>query len=382
MKSRIVVIGGGFAGLYAALAAARVGEGHVAVSLVSREAWLTIRPRLYEADPASLRADLIAPLETVGATFLPGEVTGLNGQEFSLASGKTIPFDRAIVATGSVMPRPLFPGAALCHSIDDGPSAESFDDALRDSASAPLVRITVIGAGFTGIELALELRDRIARQAGEAAAERARIVLLDAATDVGAELGPGPRPAIQQALAEARIETRVGIRIAAVHHDSVELVGGGRIPSDVAVLCTGLRAAPFVANLAGLKDSHGRLVVDRYLRAPEVPSVFVAGDAAAAETEPGRPTLMSCQHALTLGRFAGENAARDLLGLPLIPYAQSRYVTCLDLGRSGAVFSEGWDRKPKLTGAEAKRIKVEINTRRIYPPTGDRDAILAASRLP
>ncbi len=90
---------------------------------------------------------------------------------------------------------------------------------------------------------------------------------------------------------------------------------------------------------------------------------------------------MSCQHALTMGRFAGYNTARDLLGLPLRAYRQPRYVTCLDLGSWGAVFTTGWDRQVEMTRGEAKRLKIKINTQRIYPPTGDRAAILAAAAL-
>ncbi|HYI14211.1 MAG TPA: hypothetical protein VEX37_02395, partial [Thermomicrobiales bacterium] len=94
-------------------------------------------------------------------------------------------------------------------------------------------------------------------------------------------------------------------------------------------------------------------------------------------------TLQSCQHALQLGRFAGENAARDLLGIETVPYAQRRYVTCLDLGRSGAVFTDGWDRRVLEIGCDAKARKRRINTVVIYPPanaTGE--ALLELSRLP
>jgi NADH dehydrogenase len=78
--------------------------------------------------------------------------------------------------------------------------------------------------------------------------------------------------------------------------------------------------------------------------------------------------VQSCQHALQLGRFAGENAARDLLGLSMIPYRQPPYITCLDLGRSGAVFTRGWERRIELTGLEAKARKRRINREVIYPP--------------
>lgn len=88
---------------------------------------------------------------------------------------------------------------------------------------------------------------------------------------------------------------------------------------------------------------------------------------------------MSCQHALRLGSVAGHNAVADLLGLPLLPYHQEAYVTCLDLGAAGAVFTRGWNRAVALVGAEAKALKRQINTRWIYPPPADREAAFAAA---
>jgi NADH:ubiquinone reductase (H+-translocating) len=78
------------------------------------------------------------------------------------------------------------------------------------------------------------------------------------------------------------------------------------------------------------------------------------------------------------GRFAGYNAASDLVCLPLQAYRQPLYTTCLDLGHSGAVLTKGWDRRVEATGEHAKTIKRRINTQLIYPP-GDREAILAAA---
>ena len=89
--------------------------------------------------------------------------------------------------------------------------------------------------------------------------------------------------------------------------------------------------------------------------------------------------MMSCQHAMNLGRSAGHNAAADLLGLEQIPYSQPKYVTCLDLGPWGAVYTEGWEREVKLTGAEAKQLKHRINSEWIYPPRADRAEALAAA---
>ena len=75
--------------------------------------------------------------------------------------------------------------------------------------------------------------------------------------------------------------------------------------------------------------------------------------------------------------MAGHNAAAELVGLPTARYSQPKYVTCLDLGPWGAVYTEGWDRQVKLRGQEAKALKRAINTQWIYPPAADRDAALA-----
>lgn len=82
-----------------------------------------------------------------------------------------------------------------------------------------------------------------------------------------------------------------------------------------------------------------------------------------------------------MGRFAGYNAARDLLGHDLRAYRQENYVTCLDLGASGAVFTQGWERDVAMTGSEANALKHRINTELIYPPTVA-ETILEQAALP
>jgi len=277
------------------------------------------------------------------------------------------------------MRRPPVPGAELAWSIDCQSDAVAFDRRLEQLAcNGAQPSIAVVGAGFTGIELALELRDRLAVHGGAELGERLRIVLLDRAEVVGPELGPGPRPVIEAALAAARVELRLGATVTHMAADRITLSDGTTLAVDAVVLTTGLVAAPFVASIPGDYDHLGRLRVDRTLRAPLAPTVFVTGDAASADAGDEVLALQSCQHALTMGRFAGENAARDLLGLPLLAYAQPGYVTCLDLGRAGAVYTRGWERTVAFTGAEAKARKRRINTQAIYPPTGATAAELLA----
>lgn len=375
MSKRIVVVGGGFAGFWAALASRRVGGDALDVTLVSREPTLVMRPRLYEADPASLGVDLRAPLAAAGIDFVAGTAEALADDAVVLSDGRRLPYDRAVIATGSVMRRPPVPGAEIAWSIDSQAEAVAFDTRLTQLAGIASPHVAVVGAGFTGIELALELRDRLAAHGGDG--EALRITLVDRADVVGPELGPGPRGEIQEALQAARVELRLDTEVAALSATLVD-TDGGPITADAVVLCTGLAAAPFAAQIPGARDGLDRLVVDQDLRAPAMPTVFVAGDAAAADTGDGHLALQSCQHALQLGRFAGENAARDLVGQPTLPYAQPRYVTCLDLGRAGAVRTQGWDREVVQLGAEAKATKRMINRQLIYPPTDADGATLLA----
>lgn len=379
MTDEILIVGGGFAGFWAAMAARRVAGARARVTMVSREPVLQMRPRLYEANPESLGADLLPLLDVADVNFVQGEATGLDlaGRTVALASGIALPFARLVVATGSTMRRPPVPGAEAPHSIDSQQDAIAFDRRLKEIArdvARPIV--TVVGAGFTGIELALELRDRIADHGGKA--DNLRIVLVDRAAAVGSELGAGPRAEIEAALAAAGVECRLGETITALAANRVTFAAGPALVADAVVLTTGMVASGFVRHVPGERDAIGRIVVDRSLRAPGAPEVFVAGDAAAADTGDGHRALQSCQHALQLGRFAGENAARDLMGLPTVAYAQPRYVTCLDLGRSGAVLTQGWDRTVSKTGTEAKALKRQINTVVIYPPANVSGATLLA----
>ncbi|WP_207625580.1 hypothetical protein, partial [Bacillus velezensis] len=111
-----------------------------------------------------------------------------------------------------------------------------------------------------------------------------------------------------------------------------------------------------------------------------VPGVFATGDAARAACDDwGNYALMSCQHATRMGAFAGNNAAAELLGVPARQYHQEAYVTCLDLGDAGALFTRGWDRKVEMVGEKAKATKQEINTVWIYPPKPERAAALASA---
>ncbi len=115
--------------------------------------------------------------------------------------------------------------------------------------------------------------------------------------------------------------------------------------------------------------------MDPYLRVAGVPDVYAAGDTAAAPPEGGRTVAQSCQHAVPQGKFAGHNAAAELLGLPPARFAPAPYATCLDLGSAGAVSTTGRECALRQAPARfAKALKREINETWIRPPADDADA--------
>jgi NADH dehydrogenase len=141
-----------------------------------------------------------------------------------------------------------------------------------------------------------------------------------------------------------------------------------------------MAASPLGGLLPVERDRVGRLPVDQFLRVRGLDGVLAAGDCAWMAIDGTHLSVMSCQHGRPMGRFAGHNAAADLLGLPLLPLRIDYYVTILDLGPWGAVYTEGWERRVISQGLTAKATKHEINCVRIYPPrSGGRGAILAAA---
>jgi NADH dehydrogenase len=120
--------------------------------------------------------------------------------------------------------------------------------------------------------------------------------------------------------------------------------------------------------------------VNACLKVKGMAAEFAAGDVAWLPIDGTHPSVMSCQHARPMGRFAGHNVVCDLLGRPMLPLRIGWYTTILDLGPWGAVYTEGWDRRVASQGAAAKRTKEIINRQRIYPPRSrDRREILDAA---
>jgi NADH:ubiquinone reductase (H+-translocating) len=392
---KIVVVGGGFAGLAAALNAVDEIEQHggdIGVTMVSPSPYLTMRPRLYEKHPETLRTPLLPVLDPANVGFIEGNVEIVDAGEKELnittAEGGTnlLAYERLILATGSELRQLPIPGVAEnSFNIDTYASAVTLDQHLKLVATTTggpgHNTFVIVGAGMSGIELATEMRDRIAEHSDAETAGAARIILVDQADRVGPGFGEESRPIIEEALSMAGVEVKLGASLAKVEQGVVFLSDGTLINTATTVITIGLRASALGEQISEERDELGRLVVDEMLRVRGVAGVFATGDVARADVDEENVALMSCQHARSMGKYAGYNAAHDLMDLPLRPYAQSNYTTCLDLGKFGAVFTKGWDRRVEHFGAKAKQRKHWINTELIYPPQGDRATILAAMRI-
>ena len=165
-----------------------------------------------------------------------------------------------------------------------------------------------------------------------------------------------------------------------IAHAGATLDTGEFISARTVVWCAGMQADPLTRLFPVDRDRWGRLPVDQFMRVDGMPGVFAAGDVAAALIDGEHATVMSCQHSRPMGRFAGHNVVADLLGAPMLPLNIDWYVTVLELGSWGALYTEGWDRRVVAVGAAAKETKRAINCERIYPPRGgDRRAILDAA---
>lgn len=362
---RLLILGGGFAGVWSALSAARTAAAldvPVRIQLVNPDRRFVPRPRLYEAAPGETTRDLRDILEPLGVAHVEARAAKVDAAEQAVAlvdrdgAQQRVRYDRLILATGSQLVRPPIDGTHL-HDIDTLSGAEALDRRLHELPDGATV--VVVGAGFTGIELACELPSRF---------PSARVVLLERSDAIGSGLGPAAHPHIESALDRLNVDVRTGTSITGFDGGVVRLADGTSFPADVVVWTAGMRANPLTESISSSVDRLGRLAVDQFLRVRNVPSVFAAGDTAAPLDSSGHTVQQSAQHAIPQGACAGGNAVADLVGAELTELATLPYGTCLDLGAAGAVFTEGWDREVRLVGDEAKALKTDINRVWIYPP--------------
>lgn len=393
MKQQILIIGAGFGGMWTALSATRLldihGHNQVEVTVLAPQAELRIRPRFYEPEAHRLVAPIGELLDAVGVTFIKGAAETIDVQQkhvvYTDAAGarQIRPYDKLVLATGSGLALPDTQGVAqYAFDVDQIEQAIRLENHLKSLAELPPSRgrntVVVAGGGFTGIETATEMPARLRAILGEHV--DMEVIIVDRGEKVGASLGAEISQSIAEASDELGVTWRLKSSVVAVDEQGVTLGDGQRIEAKTVIWTTGVRASSLTAQIPGERDGLGRLHVDAHLQVIGQQDIFATGDVAYAATDDlGNHALMTCQHAIVLGRHAGNNVAAQILGVASVAYSQPEYVTCLDLGGWGAVYTEGWDRQVKLTRQEGKSLKTQINTVWIYPPAADRDVAWAAA---
>lgn len=362
---RVVILGGGFAGLYAARA---LKDAAVAVTLVDRKNHHLFQPMLYQVATAALNpADIAAPIRSIlsrqeNCRVLLAEAKGIDaGASRVETDGPPIPFDYLIVSTGAS--HSYF---GHDHWAQAAPGLKTIEDALEirrrvfmayecaEREADPEKRrafltFVVIGAGPTGVEMAGALaeisRRTLARDFRTIDPRSARIILVE-----GVDRVLPPYPGDLSAAARAQIEglgveVWTGTRVTEIDEDGVTL-GADRIGARTVIWAAGVQGSGVAESLGVGLDRLGRVLVNPDLSVPGAPNVFVAGDLASIQQD-GAQVPGVCPAAMQAGRHAARNVAALAGGGQTTPFRYVDKGSFAVIGRGAAVGDLfGW----KMTG--------------------------------
>jgi NADH dehydrogenase len=348
---RVVVLGGGFGGLYAARA---FRGAPVRLTLVDRKNHHLFQPLLYQVAAAELTAaDIAAPIRWIlrnqaNATVLLAEARAVDvaRKQLLLADGE-IPYDYLIVAAGA---RHSYFGHAEWEKL--APGLKTVEDALEirrrvltafeeaERTDDPAERrawltFAVVGGGPTGVEMAgalIELAHHtLTTDFRSIRTEEARVVLVEGLPHV---LAAYPEVLREKALAQLRglgVDVRLSVRVEAVDAHGLSF-GKERLEARTIVWAAGNEASPLGRSLGAPLDKAGRVKVTPELTVPGRGDVFVIGDMAEVEGVPGVAPA-----AMQMGRHTAENVLRSIHGEPLLPFRYRDKGMLATIGRSAAV---------------------------------------------
>jgi NADH:ubiquinone reductase (H+-translocating) len=352
--ARIVIVGCGFGGLFAARA---LQAAPADVLVIDRNNYHLFQPLLYQVAAAALSpADIAQPIRTIlrdqpNARVMLAEVDHVDIADGSLtAAGNRLPYDYLVLAPGAVDDyfgheewRQFAPGmkaveeatfirSRLLRSFE---SAEIEPDPFERAAHLTFV---IVGAGPTGVELAGAIQelavDVIPRDYRVADTRHTRVILVEAGPRVLPALHADSSARAQAQLQTLGVEVRLGAAVTQVSADGVE-VAGERLRSYNVIWTAGVRAAPLTAALGVPLDKNGRVRVAPDCSVPGHPEVFVIGDAAwLVDAATGVPVPGVSQGALQMGRYVARVIEAELLGKPS---ERSRGFRYHDLGSMATV---------------------------------------------
>jgi NADH dehydrogenase len=358
---KVVIVGGGFAGLYVAK---RLANKPVEVTLVDRKNHHTFQPLLYQVATAVLSpGEIASPLRRIlhrarNVEVLLGEVVGfdLAARRVKLKDGAELAYDYLIVAAGA---RHSYFGHEDWAA--DAPGLKTVEDALEIRRRVLLafehaereayltgkhqpLSFAVIGGGPTGVELAGAIAD-IARRAMATDFKaidttQARVTVFEGTPHI---LGVYPEELSLKArrqLEELGVEVRTNSLVSAVEPGRIK-VGEEWIPASVTLWATGVAASPLGKALGAPTDRAGRVMVEPDLSLPGHPNVFVLGDMASLKDTNGTVVPGLGAAATQEGKDTAANIARDLRGEKRVPFRYKDKGSMATIGRNRAVAQIG-----------------------------------------
>ncbi|MEZ5403606.1 MAG: NAD(P)/FAD-dependent oxidoreductase [Bryobacteraceae bacterium] len=368
---RVLIIGGGFAGLNAARSLAALP---LSVTLVDRRNFHLFQPLLYQVATGGLSpGDISAPLRAVlrrhkNVQVLLGEATAIDpaAQTVTLGHGALLSFDYLILATGAANFyygndhwRTHAPGLKTLEDATEVRARilNAFEEAEKEADSArrkSWLRFVVVGAGPTGVELAgaiAEIANDTLRDDFRAIhPEESEILLLEGSDRVLPPFHPELSDKAERALLRIGVRSRTGVRVTAVDDSGVDIAtpnGPQRIESRTIIWAAGIQTAPIAGLLAeasgARRDRGGRLHVEPDLSLRGHSNLFVLGDIAHLEQD-GKPLPGTCPVAMQQGWYMSKAIAARLANRPAPPFRFHDKGTMATIGRHAAVADLGFVR--------------------------------------
>ena len=358
---QVVIVGGGFGGLYAARALRRAP---VRVTVIDRRNHHLFQPLLYQVAMAALSpGDIASPIRWIlrrqrNVEVLLAEATAIDtaAQKVLLTDGE-VGYDYLIVATGATHAyfghddwKPVAPGLK---TLEDALEIRrrvlmTFERAEKEAVlnhRRRLLTFVVIGGGPTGVELAGAIaeisRQSLPRDFRHIDPKSARVILLEAGPSVLSNFPEHLRDAARRDLEHLGVEVRTGSMVTNVTGRHVA-IGPEIIEAETIIWAAGVAASPLGASLNVPRDRAGRVLVNPDLTIPGYSNVFVIGDLSSLKGPSGKPLPGVAQVAIQMGKHASRNIVRATQKEPLEPFVYKNLGDMATIGRAAAVADFGW----------------------------------------
>ncbi|MEP7126078.1 MAG: NAD(P)/FAD-dependent oxidoreductase [Byssovorax sp.] len=368
----VVIVGGGFGGLFAAR---RLAREDLQITLLDRKNHHTFQPLLYQVATAGLNpSDIAFPIRSIfrkkeNVEVLLGNVAAIHPESrtITLEDGATISYDTLIVATGathSYFGHPEWSEVAPgLKTIEDALEIRkriffAFEAAEREpdlTLRAPWLTFVVVGGGPTGVELAGTLgeisRQTLRHDFRHIDPAESRILLFEGSPNILGTYVPELRDKAKTQLQHLGVSVQTDARVVGIDPAGVTLAPvdgkpGERIPARTVLWAAGVAASPLAKTLGVPLDRAGRVLVEPDLTVPGHPEIYVIGDVAAAKQGDGFVPGVA-PAALQAAKHTAENIVRSLAGQPRTPFRYHDKGSLATIGRASGIADFG---RLKLSG--------------------------------